>query len=301
MNDQVSDQTQEYVYEAFGRALADKETKDYSIQAYTLILPSESTLAEEMEVVDPIGLHKARGAVKKALARKFQSELLERYQELTDSMEFEDFKVDAESIGKRRLRNVFLEYLCAISDTEEEQETAAKLATAHFEKATGMTDKMAGLTVLASMKGKGATARDAALQKFYEDANGDALVLNKWFMTQALADLDDVLDRVKALTKHPDFTLKNPNRLRSLVSAFTMNAAAFHDASGAGYEFLADIVKQVDALNPQISSRLAGSLITWRRYDDVRGNLMKQQLEHLASSTKLSEDLYEIVNKGLKQ
>ena len=118
-------------------------------------------------------------------------------------------------------------------------------------------------------------------------------------MTQALADLDDVLDRVKKLTEHPDFTLKNPNRLRSLVSAFTMNSAAFHAESGAGYEFLADIIKQVDELNPQISSRLAGSLITWRRYNEERGALMKAQLEKLAD-TKLSDDLYEIVSRGLK-
>ena len=299
LNDKVSEKTTDYVNEAFGRALADKETTDYSIQAYTLILPSESTLAEEMEVVDPIGIHKARGTVKKALARKFQAKLLERYNELTEAMAGEEFKVDATSIGRRRLRNVFLEYLCSIRETEEEQEAAAKLAMDHFENATGMTDKMAALTVLASMDGKGAEARDKALQKFYDDAKGDALVLNKWFMTQALSDLADVLDRVKKLTEHPDFTLKNPNRLRSLVSAFTMNSAAFHEESGSGYEFLSAIIKEVDALNPQISSRLAGSLITWRRFDEKRGALMKGELQKL-SKMKLSDDLFEIVSRGLK-
>ena len=299
VDDKVSETTQVYVNDAFGRALADKESKDYSIQAYTLILPSEGTLAEEMEVVDPIGIHKARGSVKKALARKFQTELLDRYNELTVAMDGEEFKVDAESIGRRRLRNVFLDYLCSITETDEEQEIAAALAMDHFRKATGMTDKMAALTALASMDGKGADARDKALQEFYNSADGDALVLNKWFMTQALANLDDVLDRVKKLTEHPDFTLKNPNRLRSLVSAFTMNSAAFHQENGAGYDFLSDIIQQVDALNPQISSRLAGSLITWRRYDVKRGNLMKAQLEKLATM-KLSDDLYEIVSRGLK-
>ena len=299
LDDKVSEKTTAYVSEAFGRALSDKKTTDFSIQAYTLILPSEGTLAEDMEVVDPIGIHKARGTVKKALARKFQAQLLERYNELTEVMAGEEFKVDATSIGRRRLRNVFLEYLCAIRETEEEQEAAAKLAMDHFESATGMTDKMAALTVLASMDEKGADARDKALQKFYDDAKGDALVLNKWFMTQALSDLPDVLDRVKKLTEHPDFTLKNPNRLRSLVSAFTMNAAAFHQESGAGYEFLTDIIKQVDALNPQISSRLAGSLITWRRFDEKRGARMKGELEKL-SKMKLSDDLYEIVSRGLK-
>ena len=300
LEDSVSEKTTEYAYEAFGRALADKETTDFSIQAYTMILPSESTLAEEMDVIDPIGLHKARGTVKKALARKYYDQLLERYNELTALMdEDEEFKVDSTSIGQRRLRNVFLDYLCSIKETPEEQVAAAKLAMDHFSSAKGMTDKMAALTALTSMDGEGSGSRDEAIEQFYKDADGDALVLNKWFASQSLADLPDVLDRVKKLTEHPDFTLKNPNRLRSLVGAFTMNSAAFHDESGAGYEFIGDMLVKVDALNPQVSSRLAGCLIQWRRYDEARGKLMKAQLEKLAS-LKLSDDLFEVVNRGLK-
>jgi len=295
-----SDVTLEYVNEAFGRTLMDKETTDYSIQAYALILPSEGTLSEDMEVVDPVGIHKARGAVKKALARKFATELKERYDELSAVMDAEkDFKTDATSIGRRRLRNVLLEYLCSIRETSEEQKTAAALASAHFEKATGMTDKLAALHALASMDGEGAGARDAAIEKFYQDANGDALVLNKWFTAQATADLPDVLDRVKTLTKHPDFTLLNPNRCRSLISAFAMNAAAYHQEGGAGYEFIGDMLVELDKLNPQVSSRMGGSLIQWRRYDETRGKLMKAQLERLAA-LDLSKDLFEIVNRGLK-
>lgn len=294
-----SEKTLQYVYESFKMSLMDKETTDYSIQAYDLMLPTESTLAEEMEVVDPIGLHKARGAVKQALAREFEEEIRTRYEELTAAMDGQEFKVDAESIGRRRLRNVLLDYLCSIRESKEEQIAAAKLATAHFAKATGMTDKMAALSALSSMDGEGASARDIALQKFYDDADGDFLVLNKWFTVQALADLPDVLQRVKKLAEHPEFTLLNPNRCRSLISAFAMNSAAFHDESGAGYEFIGDILVELDQLNPQISSRMAGSLIQWRRFDEKRGQLMKAQLERLAS-LKLSDDLYEIVSRGLK-
>jgi aminopeptidase N len=296
-----SDKTLAYAEEAFGRLLVDRKVSDYSIQAYALMLPSESALAEEMKVVDPIGLHEARGAIKKSLASKFQTELRSRYDELTSAMEAEGgtLKVDAESIGKRRLRNVLLEYLCAIKDTEEEEIAAAELAENHFKKASGMTDKMAGLSVLASMSGKGATARDKALKTFYDDAEGDALVLNKWFSVQALADLPDVLDRVKELKKHPDFTLLNPNRCRSLVSAFTMNSAAFHAEDGAGYYFIGEMLAELDPLNPQISSRMAGSLIQWRRYNEKRGASMKAELEKLASS-KLSDDLFEVVSRGLR-
>lgn len=300
MKDEQSEKTMEYVVEAFGRTLGDSETKDFSIQAYALMLPTESTLAEELEVVDPIALHKARGTVKKALARKFQKELLAKYEKMTKEMEAEkEFKVDATAIGRRRLRNVLLDYLCAIRESEEEQVVAAELATSHFNKAKGMTDKIAALNALASMDGKGASARDEAIQQFYVDAGGDALVLDKWFSVQAMADLPDALERVKKLVEHPDFTLKVPNRCRALIGAFAMNEAAFHAENGEGYQFLADMVKQVDKLNPQISSRLAGNLIKWRRYDEKRGAVMKGELEKL-STDKLSKDLYEIVSRGLK-
>ena len=292
--------TLDYVYEAFGRTLANQDM-DYSIKSYALTLPGESTLAEELDSnVDPVALHKARGAVKNAVARKFQKELLDAYNELTSAMAADsEFKVDAESVGRRRLRNTILSYLTGIKDTPEEQKTAAELATTHYNNASGMTDKMAALNSLASMDGEGASARDAALQRFYDVANGDALVLNKWFSVQALADLPDVLDRVKALMKHPDFTLSNPNRCRSLLSAFTMNSAYFHSEDGEGYKFIADSIAELDKLNPQISSRMGTSLIQWRKYGETRAELMKTELRKL-SSMKLSDDLFEVVNRGLK-
>ena len=299
MDKKQSAKTLEFVKEAFGRTLNDRESTDYSIIAYALILPSESTLAELVDVVDPIAIHKARGDVKKSLARTFQKELKDRYDELTAAMDGQEFKVDAASIGMRRLRNVCLEYLCSIRDTAEEQKIAAELATNHFQKASGMTDKVAALSALASMDGEGASARDEALEKFYADAKGDALVLNKWFTIQATADLPDVLDRVKKLKEHPDFTLKNPNRCRSLVGAFASNTA-FHDETGAGYQFLVEILEELDKLNPQISSRMAGSLIQWRKYNKERGALMKDALEKLAAMKPISDDLFEIVSRGLK-
>lgn len=302
MRDEVSDKTLDYVYEAFGRTLADEETTDYSIQAYALTLPSESTLAEEVDVVDPIAIHKARGAVKKGIARKFQAEIKAKYDALTAAMEAEggEFKVDATSVGRRRLRNVLLDYLCSIKESPEEQKAAAELAWSQFETATGMTDRYSALSALASMDGEGADNRDKAIQKFFDDAKGDALVLNKWFTVQALADLPDVLDRVKELTKHPDFTLSNPNRCRSLISAFTMNSAAFHAESGEGYTFIGDILMELDKLNPQISSRMGSSLIQWKRYDEDRGALMKAELERVAAMKPISDDLSEILSSALE-
>eukprot|EP00956_Cyclotella_meneghiniana_P016531 scaffold26096_cov62-Cyclotella_meneghiniana.AAC.2 len=295
-----SSTTMQYIFEAFERSL-NLETNDFSIQAYALVLPAESTLSEEMEVVDPIGLHKARGDVKKAIARKFYSQIRAKYDELTSTMKDKEFSVDAASIGQRRLRNVLLDYLCAVKETADERETASKLAIDQFNSAFGMTDKYAALSSLVSMDGEEdvVARRESAIKKFYDDANGDALILNKWFTVQALADLPDVLDRVKALAEHPEFTMKNPNRCRSLISAFSMNAAHYHAEDGEGYKFIGDMVSQVDKLNPQMSSRLGGALIQWKRYNEKRGALMKAQLQKLAD-TKLSNDLFEVVSRGLK-
>jgi aminopeptidase N len=173
LKDRQSEETLRYVFEAFGRTLTDENPSDLSIKAYALILPTESTLAEEMEVIDPIGLHRAREEVKIAIARKFKDDLQALYDMLTAAMEADtDFKVDATSIGRRRLRNVLLDYLCAIRATDAEQEAAAALAMNHFKRAVGMTDKMAAFSALASMDGKGARSRDEAIQSFYDDAEG---------------------------------------------------------------------------------------------------------------------------------
>lgn len=297
--DEATTKTWDYVKEAFGRTLNDYDSKDYSIVAYALTLPTEGTLAELVDVVDPIAIHKSRGNVKKSLAREFQEDLMKRYEALTEAMSSGEFKVDAESIGTRRLRNVCLDYLCSIRETPEEQKAAAELAKKHYESAICMTDKVAALNCLASMYGEGAETRDEFLQRFYDEAGGDALVLNKWFSIQATADLPDILVRVKALKEHPDFTLKNPNRCRSLVGAFTMNSA-FHDDSGAGYQFIREVLEELDPINPQISSRLAGSLITWKKYDEVRGAKMKAELENLSKLKPISDDMFEIVSRGLK-
>jgi len=294
--------TMDSVNAAFELTLND-DSMESSIKAYALTLPSETTLAEEIGTdIDPVALLAARGKVKLAIARKHQTALRDLYDSLSKEMDSEggEFKVDAVSIGRRRLRNVVLSYLTATTDTPEEELAAAALATSHYDQATGMTDKMAALSALASMEGSAAPARDAALTRFFEEADGNSLVLNKWFGVQAMASLPDVLDRVKKLMDHPDFTFRNPNRFRSLINSFVANAAPFHAEDGSGYRFVADATAEIDKLNPQVSSRLATGLVGWKKYGTKRGALMKAELERLRGMDGLSEDLFEVVERGLK-
>ncbi len=295
--------TWKYVKEAFQRTLTDYDSEDYSILAYALTLPTEGTLIELVEAgkVDPLAIHKSHGLLKKALAREFRDDLLQRYKALSESMSGGEFKVDAVSIGSRRLRNVCLSYLCSLKETDEEELTAATLAKTHYETATGMTDKVSALNCLVSMKGDASSIRDEFLQRFYDEAQGDALVLDKWFMIQAMADQPDILDRIQRLREHPDFSLVNPNRCRSLVGGFCANPSGFHHESGEGYAFVRGILEELDALNPQISGRLSSSLITWKKYTPERSALMKSELQKLSEMKPISDDLFEIVSRGLKE
>ena len=181
-----------------------------------------------------------------------------------------------------------------ISAADEAQ--AAKLAKAQFDSADNMTDRQGALAVLVSLD---APERGQALDAFYDRFKGEPLVIDKWFALQASAQRPDTLDEVIRLSKHPDFTISNPNRLRSLAGMFGGNHWAFHRADGRGYAFLADMIIAADKLNPQIAARMVPPLGRWRRFEPKRAALMRQQLERIAAAPGLSKDTYEQVSKSL--
>jgi aminopeptidase N len=168
---------------------------------------------------------------------------------------------------------------------------------AQFEGADNMTDRLAALTCLANGD---MPQRDTALAAFYHHFQDNPLVIDKWFTVQATSTRLDTLAEVQALLEHPAFTMKNPNRVRSLIGSFAHgNPARFHDASGAGYRFLADRVLELDPFNPQVAARLAGALSRWRRYDAHRQALMRNELARIDAQPGLSRDVGEIVSKSL--
>jgi aminopeptidase N len=162
-----------------------------------------------------------------------------------------------------------------------------------------MSDSISALGALVSLP-LDSPERKAALSTFYDNANGDPLVLNKWFAIQATVDKPGILPSVIALKQHKDFTISNPNRARSLISMFTANTQNFHAIDGSGYQFIADCVLELDKINPQVASRLVGCFSSWRKLEQVRGNMMKQQLERILGEKGLSKDTFEIVSRSLK-
>jgi aminopeptidase N len=142
-------------------------------------------------------------------------------------------------------------------------------------------------------------ARETALSDFQQRFAGNALVIDKWFALQASSLHPNVLEQVKALAEHPDFTLKNPNRVRSLYMPFTGTAQGFHAASGEGYRMIADLILALDSLNPQTAARFVPPLGRWRRIEPGRAALMRAQLERIAAAPKLSRDTHEQVTRSL--
>lgn len=262
---------------------------DPAFAAEAISLPSESFLADQMEVVDVDAIHAARNFARQKIGAALAPELTAAYDRLADRG---PYRSDGLSIGRRALRNLMLAYL-ALSGGE----TDIRRAKAQFDAGANMTDVLAALSVLCEFEHP---ARNDALGQFYERWKEDDLVVDKWFSLQATSSLPGTLARVRELTHHPAFTIKNPNRMRSLVGAFTQaNQLRFHNSSGAGYGFLADQVITLDGLNPLMASRLVQPLGQWRRQDQGRQALMKRELERVLALPNLSKNTFEMASKSL--
>jgi aminopeptidase N len=260
---------------------------DAAFKAEAILLPSESLIADKMDVVDPDAIHEAREKLRFSIGSQLKGELLAAHR--SDGASGSDLSPRAKGI--RRLRTVALSLLAAADEGG-----SAMLAKAQFDSADNMTDRQGALAVLVSTR---TNEREGALDAFYQRFHDDALVLDKWFALQASSQRSDTIDEVLKLAGHPDFVITNPNRLRSLVGTFGANHWAFHSADGRGYTFLADMIIAADKLNPQVAARLVPPFGRWRRFEPKRADMMRAALERIAATPGLSKDVYEQVTKSL--
>ena len=197
-----------------------------------------------------------------------------------------------EQMGARKLANTCMRYLCATDDAR-----ATALAIAQFDAADNMTDSIAALAALNDGETK---ERKALFDRFEARWRDEPLVLDKWFALEATSARADTLARVKRLLAHPRFNAKNPNRVRSLVGAFTLrNFARFHGRDGGGYAFAADEVLALDPTNPQLAAAIAGAFNLWMRFPEPRRRLMQAALQRIATAPGLSPDVTEVVTRTL--
>ena len=276
----------EAVVEAARRVL--ESDSDPAFIAEVLTLPGEATLAERMATVDPVALHEARNALLYSFAAGLETALRQRYRALAPQGPYQPETAQA---ACRRLRNLCLSYL-----NELGSEDARALAWRQFETADNMTDQFAALSTLANVAGD---EDERALSAFYTRWQGEALVVDKWLAVQAACRLPGTLARVEALTRHPAFDLKNPNKVYALLRSFGANHLHFHAADGSGYCFLADQIVRLDPLNPQVAARLARAFDRWRKFDAGRQAHAKAALDGIARMAGLSRDVFEVVDKAL--
>ena len=274
--------------EAF-RALIEEGNDDKAVLAEMLQLPSEAYIAEQQPLVDVDAIHAARTFIQQSLAQELRDELMALYR---DNQSDAAYAPTPEQIGQRALKNVALSYLMSIED-----EVAIELAQAQFEADHNMTDVRQALTLL--VHSSRSDIADPALKAFGRKWSHDPLVMDQWFSLQVTRPQADALDRVRYLMEHPAFSLKNPNKVRALIGAFAgQNRVNFHRLDGEGYRLLADVVIELNRLNPEIAARIITPLTRWQRFDEARQALMRAELERIRGE-ELSPNVYEIVEKAL--
>ncbi|KIH77465.1 aminopeptidase N [Geoalkalibacter ferrihydriticus] len=275
---------------ALRRTLGDTHL-EAAFKAQALQLPSEAYVAEQMAVIDPLAVHQARDYLLRHLAKELRTDLLAGWQ---NHMDAGPYHFEPEAVGRRSLKNACLGYL-----TRLDEQVYVDLCVNQAQQGRNMTDVLAALSHLAQLD---CPESDAQLAAFYDKWQAQPLVVDKWFTLQATSSRADTATRVSQLLQHPAFTLRNPNRVRSLLGAFSQgNPVHFHAASGAGYRLLGEHVCKIDAFNPQLAARLVSAFNHWRRYDAQRQMLMKEQLEQILDQPGLSRDVREVAGKSLGQ
>ncbi|PXF62653.1 aminopeptidase N [Kangiella spongicola] len=271
--------------------LLDDASLDGQFKSLALTIPGVSTLLEQTNSINIDHLITARDFLKKQLAEKLELDWLLHYQ---TNRHLGDYEQDKESVSKRALCGTCLSYLMTL-----EKDSVYQLALKQLETANNMTDASIALQLIvhSNYEQKLKVAED-----FYQKWQSEELVINKWLSIMATDPSDETIDRIESLLDHPSFELKNPNKVRSLIGAFTSaNPRQFHRADGRGYEYLARQIKSLYAINPQVSARLTGAFNRWRKFDSERQQKMRQQLEVILSMPELSKDVFEIASKALKQ
>jgi len=259
---------------------------DNSLKAEQLTLPTFEEIAATVIEVDPVKLVTAIEQLKCFLATGLRVTLQETYHQcVADS-----FNNDKVAIGKRALKNVCLSYLAMLDNSNE-------LIEHHYDSSDNMTDTLAALSASAK---NNLTCYDQQMQTFERKWQDTSLVMDKWFSISASLSCEDIFERLNQLLEHPLFSLKNPNRARSLIGAFAAsNPKYFHCNTGRGYQFLAKQIALLNEINPQVASRLITPLIQFENFDKKRQQLIKNELEKLALLPKLSKDLKEKLDAAL--
>ncbi len=270
-------------------SLIESPPEDKAIYSEMLSLPSASYITSLVENVDPIKVVEVREACITRLSRDLESQFHVIY---ASNNQRAEFSLSADAMAERALKNTALSYLVAT-----DQAAYHALASHQYHMANNMTDRLAAFAALIQSN---YPDRNVLVEHFYDQWSDQALVMDKWFALQATSPRVSVLEEVRRLSSHPSFSLNNPNKVRSLVGAFTSNPRGFHRKDGAGYEYLIGKIIELNKINPQVAARLTGTFNNWKSFSEPHRSLMKAQLERLFNQKDLAKDVSEIVSKALQ-
>jgi aminopeptidase N len=275
------------------RTLLQDETLDPAMVALMLELPGEIYLADQSPVAYPVAIHQARQFARKTLARELCRELKAIYLRYQNT---EMYRPAPQAIAGRSLKNTAIAYLMLLNEKE-----LVQLCLDQYNNAANMTDASASLNALLNCDADFvAPVCEKALRVFYKRWQNEPLAVNHWLQLQACVPLPGALERVRALLKHEAFDIRNPNKVRAVIGAFTgQNPSHFHAEDGSGYRFLADKVIELDKINPQIAARLLSPLTRWRKLPVSNQTIMREELQRILDSGKLSPDVFEVASKSV--
>jgi aminopeptidase N len=273
--------------EAYGYILQGE--LDLSYKALLLELPSVSAIMQRQSEIDFELIYKAKEKLQEHLAKTFKEKLLSLYSQ----NHFPASKdLDAKSIGERSLKNRCLKLLSAMRSDE-----VATLAYSQYNASITMTDRIAALDILENIS---PAYSASALEHFYKKYKNDTLVMQKYFSILASSQRSGTLDRVMALQNDEAYNELVPNLVRSLIGVFARNYKHFHSKDGYGYKFVADKIIDIDKINPQMASGLAGAFKIYEKLNTLNKDLMRSELERVISTESISKNVYEIVGKIIK-
>ncbi|EGQ8311392.1 aminopeptidase N [Vibrio parahaemolyticus] len=280
-------QLSEDLIDAFRGVLLDENLEPAFI-AQVFSLPSINEITGWYKQIDVDAVDTVLNSITVSLSAALEDELSATYHTLKQA----EYTIDHAAIGKRALRNQCLQFLA-------HTDKGNTLVKAQYEAANNMTDTIAAMSAANSAQ---LECREELMADYSDKWKHDGLVMDKWFALQGANPAEDALEKVKATMNHEAFSLKNPNRTRSLIGSFlAANPVRFHDKSGSGYQFAGEILRQLNDSNPQVASRMIDPLLKFRKYDEARQAMIRAELEKLKAMDNLAKDLFEKVTKALDE
>ena len=258
------------------------EEGDFALLSEMISLPSEQIIHQNVAEIDVEDVHNKRNNALLEIGKKFKDVFLKTYEKLNFKKPFD---LSTDSVAERALKNTCLAYLTKLGESD--------IAYQQFIHSDCMTDQFGAFQSLLSNEN---SYRDEVIDRFYNEHRSDVQVMDKWFSAQSISSLSSV-DDIKSLMEHELFTMKNPNRVRSVIGSFSQNTSQFHCQEG--YQLLSDAIVELDGLNPQIAARFASIFNHWRRFTPKYSELQEMQIKSIIDRDKISKDVFEIVQSAI--